>query len=61
MTHDLVERMVGHRTCLAQEPAMRRNQQEDHAMDGYLNLAQAMDESMVPVVGIISVARCWWV
>jgi ATP-binding cassette, subfamily B, bacterial len=57
MTHDLVERMVGHRTCLAQEPAMRRNQQEDHTMDGYLNLAQAMDESMVPVVGIIS--RGW--
>ena len=32
---------------------MRRNEQEDHTMDGYLNLAQAMDESMVPAVGIV--------
>lgn len=57
MTHDLVERMVGHRTCLAQEPAPRRNEQEDHTMDGYLNLAQTMDEAMVPVVG--AMARGW--
>jgi ATP-binding cassette, subfamily B, bacterial len=43
MTHDLVEKMVGHRTRLAQEPDGRWHQDEDHMVERYLELSQAMD------------------
>lgn len=56
MTHDLVERMVGHRTCLAQETAARREQEEDHGIDGYLSVSKALDESLVPLTAM---PRAW--
>ncbi len=43
MTHDLVERMVGHRTTLAQEPAARRDGRDDQRLMDYLGASQAMD------------------
>ena len=43
MTHDLVERMVGHRTRLAQEARARWHDGEDRAVESYLAKSQAMD------------------
>lgn len=43
MTHDLVERMNGHRTRLAQSPPERWHDGEDQALDGYLEASAAMD------------------
>ncbi len=43
MTHELVEKMVGHRTRLAQEPLADRHAGEDEALGRYLELSRAMD------------------
>jgi ATP-binding cassette subfamily B protein len=43
MTHELVERMVGHRTRLAQEPPERWHDGEDQALDRYLEISAAAD------------------
>jgi len=43
MTHDLVERMVGHRTRLAQEPRSRRHEVEDQLLERYLVASAAAD------------------
>ena len=53
MTHDLVERMVGHRTTLAQEIPGRRAEQEDLAMKDYLAASKAMDQAILPVIGVM--------
>lgn len=45
MTHDLVERMVGHRTTLAQEPAARRDGRDDQRLLDYLGASATMDRS----------------
>ncbi len=66
MTHDLVERMTGHRTRIAQEPPSQWHVDEDRQMDEYVARSQAMDAasarllSLVPsgwmVAGIASLA-----
>jgi len=43
MTHDLVERMVGHRTRLAQEPRAAWHVAEDEQLAKYAERSQAMD------------------
>lgn len=43
MTNDLVERMVGHRTRLAQESLSTWHDSEDQAMDSYLKLSENLD------------------
>lgn len=45
MTHDLVERMVGHRTRLAQQSSERWHDGEDQALEGYYGLSARMDRS----------------
>ena len=45
MTNDLVERMVGHRTRLAQEAPARWHDGEDQALARYLELSETMDRS----------------
>jgi ATP-binding cassette subfamily B protein len=57
MTQELVERMVGHRTCLAQEPTNRRDTHEDQTIQAYLNTSKALDYSVVPIIG--GLARGW--
>jgi ATP-binding cassette subfamily B protein len=52
MTEDLVERMVGHRTRLAQEDPARRDAEEDHALQQYLHRSQALDRGLLPVVSL---------
>lgn len=49
LTHDLVERMVGHRTRLAQERPALRDAREDQALHGYLAASEAMDRAATPV------------
>ena len=45
LTSDLVERMVGHRTRLAQLPRERWHEGEDEAVERYVSLASRMDEA----------------
>src|SRR5262249_22793863 len=47
MTNDLVERMVGHRTRLAQESREHWHEGEDRAVESYLTKSQAMDRAGV--------------
>jgi ATP-binding cassette subfamily B protein len=65
MTNDLVERMVGHRTRLAQESPDRWHEGEDRAVENYLTQSQSMDranvlQSMAPrgwlVIGLCGLA-----
>jgi ATP-binding cassette subfamily B protein len=43
MTNDLVEKMVGHRTRLAQEDRKRWHEEEDQYLDRYLKLSGSLD------------------
>jgi len=45
MTNDLIERMVGHRTRLAQEAPERWHDGEDQAVEGYLSQSATMDRA----------------
>jgi ATP-binding cassette subfamily B protein len=53
LTHGLVERMVGHRTRLAQERTWRRDAQEDQALQDYLDASKAMDRAIVPAAALL--------
>jgi ATP-binding cassette subfamily B protein len=59
MTDDLVERMVGHRTRLAQEPASSWHDDEDRALAAYVDRSTALDRTSVVVAGLLS--RGWLV
>ena len=56
LTHDLVERMVGHRTRLVQEAPGGRHDEEDTALERYVELSRRMDRA-----GVIfsTVPRLW--
>ncbi|MDQ3011909.1 MAG: ABC transporter ATP-binding protein/permease [Acidobacteriota bacterium] len=56
MTNDLIERMVGHRTRLAQESPERWHDGEDQAVEGYLSQSSTMDRAAVMQS---AVARGW--
>ena len=59
MTHDLVERMVGHRTRLAQEPREHWHDAEDRALDGYQEVSRRVDLSASRLMAIVP--RGWLV
>lgn len=59
MTHDLVERMVGYRTRLAQEAPEHRHEEEDQNLADYLSLSRLMD-TMTPLLSTL-VPRGWLV
>ena len=52
MTNDVVERMVGHRTSLAQELPARRDAADDAALGRYLQTSREMDQALAPVVSL---------
>jgi ATP-binding cassette subfamily B protein len=56
MTHDLVERMVGHRTRLAQQPSSHWHDGEDELLERYLGLSSRMDGT---AVALGAVPRGW--
>ena len=58
MTHDLVERMAGHRTRLAQEPSELWHRGEDEALANYLDHSVDMDRS---AVAMAVAPRAWLV
>ncbi len=51
LTHDLVERMVGHRTRLAQQAPEHRHDDEDQLIDNFLNVSKKFDNALVPLAG----------
>jgi len=55
LTHELVERMVGHRTTLAQEWPARRDQQQDRGMKDYLTASVGIDRAVIPFLSGIPV------
>jgi ATP-binding cassette, subfamily B, bacterial len=57
MTNDLVERMVGHRTRLAQEARARWHRGEDEALERYLDLSGRLDRTMLHLTLVLS--RGW--
>ena len=53
MTHDLVEKMVGHRTRLAQERRDRWHAREDPALERYLDSSRAMDRATASINALV--------
>jgi ATP-binding cassette subfamily B protein len=53
MTHDLVERMVGHRTRLAQEAREHWHAGEDQALEHYLERSQTMDRAAAWLLALV--------
>jgi ATP-binding cassette subfamily B protein len=53
MTNDLVERMVGHRTRLAQEPREQWHQSEDQALDAYQQVSRRVDKSAALLMAVV--------
>ncbi len=47
MTNDLVERLVGHRTRVAQERREAWHESEDRALESYIQLSRRMDRGVV--------------
>ena len=58
MTHDLVERMVGHRTRLAQEAPEHWHDGEEQAAERYLALARAMDRRVALLLALVPRGWC---
>jgi ATP-binding cassette, subfamily B, bacterial len=57
MTNDLVERMIGHRTRLAQQPEEAWHRGEDEALERYLTVSQQADHRAAILVGVVP--RVW--
>lgn len=57
ITHELVERMIGHRTRLAQEPREHWHQGEDQALELYYLASEKMDRTSVLLASLV--ARGW--
>ena len=53
LTHDLIERMVGHRTRLAQENPQHWHTGEDEALATYLTHSRQMDQATVRLTALI--------
>lgn len=53
LTHELVEKMVGHRTCLAQEDRGRWHEREDQLLDQYFRFFQRTDRAAVILTTIL--------
>jgi ATP-binding cassette subfamily B protein len=57
LTDDLVENMVGHRTRLAQQRPGGWNEGEDRALERYLGISSALDDTGVILQALVP--RCW--
>ncbi|HVZ75342.1 MAG TPA: ATP-binding cassette domain-containing protein [Polyangia bacterium] len=57
LTHDLVERMVGHRTLVAQQPPALRHRDEERALDEYAVAGRALDHAAAALA--VVVPRGW--
>jgi ATP-binding cassette subfamily B protein len=59
LTHDLIERMVGHRTRMVQQAPEQRHGDEDHQLDQYMSVSRDFDRAFVPLSA--GVPRGWLV
>ena len=59
LTHDLIERMVGHRTRMVQQAPEHRHEDEDHELDRYVTSSKEFDRAYVPLAA--GVPRGWLV
>jgi len=57
MTHDLIERMVGHRTRMAQESEEHWHDGEDEALERYLEVSKDVDRWALRLMALMS--RGW--
>lgn len=57
LTHSLIEKMVGHRTRLAQQPRADWHRGEDRDLEHYQQSAKAMDSGMAQLVALLP--RTW--
>jgi ATP-binding cassette subfamily B protein len=57
LTHDVVERMVGHRTRIVQESRERWHEAEDQALENYFACTKTMDQT--GVIPISFASRGW--
>ena len=57
LTYDLVERMVGHRTLVAQQPPELRHAGEDAALTAYEKAGRALDGATAALVAFVP--RAW--
>ena len=53
LTHDLIERMVGHRTRIAQQPREQWHDGEDETLERYVHVSARMDRSAVWLLGVV--------
>jgi ATP-binding cassette subfamily B protein len=53
LTHDLIERMLGHRTRLAQERREHWHDGEDEALERYVQASSTMDRSAVWLLALV--------
>jgi ATP-binding cassette subfamily B protein len=53
LTHDMVERMAGHRTRLAQQPPEQWHEDEDATLESYLALSARMDRRFVHLLALV--------
>ena len=60
MTHELVEKMVGHRTRLAQERREHWHTGEDQALDRYIETSQKLDRAALPLAACRSMSDSRW-
>lgn len=59
LTHDLIERMVGHRTRIAQQPREHWHDGEDETLERYVHASGRMDRAAVWLLGVVP--RGWMV
>ncbi len=53
MTHDLIERMVGHRTRLAQESHAHWHDGEDEQLERYLQVSKNVDQTELRLIALV--------
>jgi len=59
LTHDLVERMAGHRTRMAQEDPARWHEGEDQNLEGYMDRSVVLDQAAARLLTLVP--RGWLV
>jgi len=53
LTHDLVERLVGHRTLVAQQPPEKRHTDEDEVLSRYARRGQTVDRAAAVLTAVV--------
>jgi ATP-binding cassette subfamily B protein len=56
LTHDLIDRMLGHRTRAMQEPRSQWHEAEDRALENYLTDSKTLDRR---AIGVSVLSRCF--